>query len=203
MIAYGYTATNLKIYQGIGYNGLISEQTPHTYKYEMGYWSDPSIQLLTANDTSSETSMLRIRETDKAPSKDHILLDVPAYLWMPAADLHDQSILLDYFGDGHVLLLCPSGHTCLRQRLDSTLVLHVDKGKPKITKMSDTLQRDLALSIHDLDVRDIHTEVSGPALKITGEEPDTLPSASTSLPSLAQARKAPAKKPRKPKKAST
>ena len=203
MIAYGYTATTLKIYQGIGYNGLISEQTPHTYKYEMGYWSDPTIQTLTDNDPSAETSMLRIRETDKVSTKDFILLDIPAYLWIPAADLHDQSVLLDYFGDGHILLLCPSGHTCLRQRLDNTLVLHVDKGKPKITKMSDTMQKDLALSISNLDVLEVHTEVSGPALTIAGEEPDTLPSTSTSLPSPAQAHKAQAKKPRKPKKAST
>ena len=148
----------------------------------------------------SELSMLRIRETDSKPTPDYVLLDVPGYSWIPALDLTDKSVLLDMFGNRRVLLLCPVGRTSIRNKYNPDLLIHVESDGPHITNMPHVKQTDLALSLKELEVREVPLPTYGKALPIQGERQDTLPELAKHLAAPVPKQKAQGKHQKAPKK---
>lgn len=184
MIIAGYTISDLNVYTGIGYTDLLSVMPKSTGVYELGFWADNQIPQSKDIANTAEVGLIRIRETDKNPIKDFVLIDLPCGLWVPAVDLSDKSVLLTMFGDGHLLLLCPTGRTSIRHLQDKTILIHVEDGVPHITSMPSVKQSDLSLVLKELEVREVPLQHFGPALPISGERQDNL--AETARKPLAQ-----------------
>ena len=200
MIVQGYTISDLNIYKGIGYTGMISILDKPSYVYEIGFWIDEELPSTKSLIHMSELGMLRIRETPNKPTPDYVLLDIPGYSWIPALDLTDKSVLLDMFGNRRMLLLCPSGRTSIRNKYNPDLIIHVESDGPHITNMPHVKQTDLALSRKVLEVREVPLQSYGKALPIQGERQDTLPELAKHLAKPETKRKAPGKPRRAPKK---